>query len=62
MSSPTLDGFVRKMVGILLSKTVSQYLKDVEHRHEFEEWYFQKYGTKYQWKTKSVQHDNRSPQ
>lgn len=49
MSTP-LEESTKKRIGRLLAKTVSRYLKDEEHRREFEEWYFKKYGVKYQWK------------
>lgn len=47
MNTPS---FTEKRIGRLLAKTVSRYLKDEEHRREFEEWYFKKYGVEYQWK------------
>lgn len=47
MSTP-LEESTKKRIGRLLAKTVSRYLKDEEHRREFEEWYFKKYGVKYQ--------------
>jgi len=33
-----------------LRRRVRRYYADREHRKEFEEWYFQKYGKQYQWK------------
>ena len=45
-----LDESTKKRIGRLLAKTVSQYFQEEEHRREFEEWYFDKYGVKYQWK------------
>ena len=41
---------ISKQIGRLLAHTVSRYLEDKEHRREFEKWYFEKYGTEYQWK------------
>lgn len=49
MSTP-LEESTKNRISRLLAKTVSRYLKDEEHRREFEEWYFKKYGMKYQWK------------
>lgn len=49
MSTP-LEESTKKRIGRLLAKTVSRYLKDEEHHREFEEWYFKKYGVKYQWR------------
>ena len=34
-----------------LQNRVRDYLRDPEHRREFEEWYLQQYGKPYQWKT-----------
>lgn len=53
MNTP-LEESTKKRAGRLLAKTVSQYLKREEHRREFEEWYFKKYGVKYQWKFGSM--------
>lgn len=39
-----------KALSLLLAQTVREYFKDEEHRKEFETWYEQKYGRKYQWK------------
>lgn len=50
-ASSQIDPITAKRIGRLLAKTVSRYLKDKEHRREFEEWYFKKYGVNYQWKT-----------
>jgi len=42
--STPLEESTKKRIDRLLAKTVSRYLKDEEHRREFEEWYFKKYG------------------
>lgn len=60
MSSSPLEESTKKRIGRLLAQTVSRYLENIEHRREFEEWYFQKYGVKYQWKIGGVQHNKRS--
>lgn len=49
MSTP-LEESTKKRIGRLLAKTVSRYLKDEEHRREFEKWYFDRYGKEYQWR------------
>lgn len=46
-----IDTITAKRIGRLLAHTVSRYLEDKEHRREFEKWYFEKYGTEYQWQT-----------
>lgn len=51
MSVTPIEEYTLIRIGRLLAKTVTTYLKDEEHRREFEEWYFKKYGVKYQWKT-----------
>ena len=51
MQEPVVSDFAKTMLGKSLAKIVTQYLEDPEHRREFEEWYFNKYGVKYQWKT-----------
>lgn len=33
-----------------LARRVQRYYADEEHRKEFEEWYFKKYGKQYVWK------------
>lgn len=33
-----------------LARRVRRYYADEEHRKEFEEWYFKKYGKQYVWK------------
>lgn len=50
MSAAPLEEFTKKEIGKLLAKTVSRYMNNKEHRREFEKWYFEKYGVKYQWK------------
>lgn len=50
MSAALLEGWRQESMSRLLVKTVSRYLQDKEHRREFEEWYFQTYGKKYEWK------------
>ena len=40
-----------RRVAILALKHCREYLRSPAHRREFEEWYFKKYGVKYQWKT-----------
>ena len=39
-----------RRVAILALKHCREYLRSPAHRREFEEWYFKKYGVKYQWK------------
>lgn len=34
----------------LLTSRVNEYFKSPNHRHEFEEWYYSKYGKEYVWK------------
>lgn len=34
----------------LLTSRVKEYFQSPDHRKEFEEWYFNKYGKKYIWK------------
>lgn len=34
----------------ILAERVTAYLGNPEHRANFENWYFEKYGKKYQWK------------
>jgi len=36
-----------------LARRVQRYYADEEHRKEFEEWYFKKYGKQYVWKRRS---------
>jgi hypothetical protein len=54
VSAAPLEETTKKRIGRLLAKKVSRYLEDLEHRREFEEWYFKKYGTEYQWKMGGV--------
>lgn len=44
---------LRVNVARILAKTVTNYLKDPEHRKAFEAWYREKYGKEYVWKTLS---------
>ena len=50
MSATQLDSWSQHSMSRLLASTVSQYLKDKEHRREFESWYLKTYGKKYEWK------------
>lgn len=50
MSATQLDSWSQHSMSRLLVSMVSQYLKDKEHRREFESWYLRKYGKPYQWK------------
>ena len=34
----------------LMYKRIRMYFTDPQHRKEFEAWYFEKYGKKYEWK------------
>ena len=54
MSVTPIEETTKNRIGKLLSKHVSQYLQDEKHRQEFEEWYYKKYGIKYQWKIGSA--------
>ncbi len=40
-----------RRVSKLALKHCREYLRTPAHRREFEEWYFKKYGVKYQWKS-----------
>lgn len=40
----------KKSLGQELCKNILSYLEDEEHRKDFEEWYFEKYGVEYEWK------------
>ena len=39
-------------LGRLVYKTVKKALQDEKNRADFEEWYFQTYGKKYEWNKK----------
>ena len=54
MSAAHLEKSTQTRLSRLLARTVSQYLDNEEHRRDFEEWYFNKYGVKYQWKNGGV--------
>ena len=54
MRAAHLEESTKKRLGKLLARTVTQYLDNEEHRRDFEEWYFDKYGVKYQWKNGGV--------
>lgn len=50
MNGGVSEEFTMRQIGKLLARTVSEYLKDEEHRREFEKWYLEKYGAPYQFK------------
>lgn len=39
-------------MGIELGNKVQEYFQDENHRKDFEDWYFKKYGIKYEWRDK----------
>lgn len=39
-----------KLFARYIAQDIREYLKSEEHRKEFEEYYFKKYGEKYEWK------------
>ena len=39
-----------KLFARYIAQDIREYLKTEEHRKEFEEYYFEKYGEKYEWK------------
>lgn len=45
----TKDSKVKQDLGRELCKTVLNYFKDDDHKKEFEDWYFEKYGVEYEW-------------
>ena len=49
--NPTIpDNWGWRNFGHSLAKKIATYLEDPEHRREFEQWYFEKYGHAYIWK------------
>lgn len=49
----TEDSKIKQDLGRELCKTVLNYFEDDDHKKEFEDWYFEKYGVEYEW-TKGV--------
>lgn len=39
-----------KLFARYIAQDIREYFKTEEHRKEFEEYYFEKYGEKYEWK------------
>lgn len=39
----------KKSLSRELCKTILNYFEDDDHRKEFEDWYFDKYGVEYEW-------------
>ena len=50
MSAAQIESNAVVNLGRILAQTVTEYLKDAQHRREFEEWYRQKYGKDYEWR------------
>lgn len=50
MSAAPIESHAAANLGRILARTVTDYLKDAQHRREFEEWYRQKYGKEYEWR------------
>ena len=48
--TPQLEETTKRLLGKLVAKTLIEYFKDKEHRRAYEDWYFEQYGVKYQWK------------
>lgn len=45
-----MEGRVVENLGRILAQKVQAYLRDPEHKGEFEEWYRKKYGKDYEWR------------
>lgn len=39
-----------RSVCFMIAKAVQRYMVDEEHRKEFERWYEERYGRKYEWR------------
>lgn len=39
-----------RAVSLLLAQRVREFFMDEQHRREFETWYEERYGKKYEWK------------
>lgn len=48
-----------KLFARYIAQDIREYLKTEEHRKEFEEYYFEKYGEKYVWKVGFLEWKNR---
>ena len=42
-----------KALSLLIAQSVREYFKEEENRKKFEQWYEQRYGSQYVWKTVS---------
>ncbi len=49
---PNIEAATKQQLARLVLKHCRNYLKDPTHQKEFEEWYFKKYGCK--WEGKKV--------
>ena len=41
-------------LGTQIAKAVKQTLRNKVNQHEFEKWYFEKYGRPYSWETRRI--------